>query len=182
MLTGKEDALEKLAAAGLEKCLRRLSAVSHGEWRLEGAKALAAGQPGAPDPVGREAVRITVGHPAPFAAVLLFSGPDSEHLYRCFVRDELRGELGPDGRLITLLELGNITLNALINSLLKALRKTAIPSVPEHLSRGSDPFLPAPGAKPPLVVLSVSFSAARDGRRADLEAVAVLPASLLAEL
>lgn len=182
MLTGKEDALEKLAAAGLEKCLQRLSAVSHAEWRLAGAKALTAGQPEPQDPGGREAVRITVGHPAPFSTAMLFAGPDSEHLYRCFVRDDLDVKLGREGRLVTLLELGNIVLNALINSLLKALKKTAIPSVPAHLPHATNPFLPAPGSKPPLVTLRVSFSAIRDGRKADLEAVAVLPASLVAEL
>lgn len=177
-----ETPLEKLVSAGLNKCMLKLSAAAHGAWRLESVRWRGGWQQEDPPAGGREAVRVTVGHPAPLATILLFEGREAEHLCRCFVHDDLAAALGPGSQQVTLLELGNIVLNAVINSLLKALKNTAIPSVPEYSKDGPDTCRPAPGAKPPHIRISAFLSASRDGKTAGLEAAAVLPASLSAGL
>lgn len=172
----KEKKIADLAEAGLAACLLKLSFVSPGEWRLEDVRVSSA-PAGAALPAGPydAAIQVSVGSEPPFNTALLFPSEEVGHLAACFADDRLA--IGGGGSEVTLLEIGNIVLNALVNSLLKALKKSAIPSVPVRLAgpAAASEGLPA-GAG--LTVISASVSAIRSGRAVSVEIAALLPAPL----
>lgn len=177
----QEDRLVSLAAGGLETCLRKINSVSPGDWRLEGLRFFSGGTAYA---AGRNvrgggphgAIRITIKSVPPMITLMLFGGGDEEHLYRCFVGDEFHKRLGPGMRETTLLEIGNVLLNALANSLLKAFRKSAIPSVPERIGADQEAITDPGGTGH--AVLSAALSILRDGRSAGVELIAIVPGDL----
>ncbi|MEI7528612.1 MAG: hypothetical protein WCK76_06680 [Elusimicrobiota bacterium] len=129
--------LERLAAAGLEKCLLKIAKVSGGEWRLgdtrvsTGTLAEAVSLHKFKDPAAA-AVYIHVQDRFPFISLMFFELEDVAHIAKCFVGGSLpaAGASVPRFDEEMLLELGNIILNAIINYLQNTLKKSAIPSVP----------------------------------------------------
>ena len=132
----------RLVAASLEKCLLRISSVSGGAWRLSGltvsrgdlAAAVSRHEFKNPDAY---AVYIHVESGLPFTSLMFFDTDDVPHISKCFLGEALKEAAGiAQFDEVMLLELGNIILNAIINYLQNALKKSAIPSVP-MLLKGS---------------------------------------------
>lgn len=186
MNNATKDNLIQLASAGLKTCLLKINTVTPGTWRLEGLEVRGGRIADAVPAAGAGVIRITVRSSPPMITLLVFGEADAGLLYECFVSDSLREALGPGRQEATLLEIGNVLLNALANSLLKAFRKSAIPSVPERVS--ADPAaITAPPAEPrppeaALTIVSARLSLQRDGRRADAELLALVPDGLAPEL
>lgn len=172
MNVASQEKLSQLARAALEACLAKLTAATPGRWTLESARALPPGAPFAPAAGrGADAVVIGVACPAAFSTALLYSPADADLLAASFAALPSGGDAG---REVTLQEIGNITLNALVNALLRALKRSSIPSVPVLLPAVD--LKPQPGC--PAVV--VSFSVTLEGRTARAEIAAFLPPALAA--
>jgi len=128
--------LERLAALSLERCLVKISKVSAGTWELldtadsRGTLSAAVGQY---DFKGRSAaaVYVDVQGGVSLTTLLLFDPEDLDCISKCFL-----GYSFPRSRTVSLseevmlLELGNIMLNSLCNSVMNALRSSFMPSVP----------------------------------------------------
>lgn len=169
-----QEKLAQLARTSLEACLGKLTAVTPGRWAVESARALPPGAPFAPAAgTGAEAVVLGVTGPASFSTAMLFSSGDAPALAAAFALAP-RPAGGEDES--ALLEIGNITLNALVNALLRALKRSSIPSVPVRLPAVD--LKPQPGCGAVIVAFSVSI----DGRTARAEIAAFLPPALAAAL
>jgi len=143
--------LARLIEASLQKCLARLAKVSAGTWELSGITAA----PGTPeDAVKRHdfknpkasLVYLSIAEPR-LTALIMFDPADMECISKCFMGYSFPG--GPvttQAEEMMLLELGNIILNSLINSVLNAIKKSAMPSVPAYLEGESGPLLAGLGA------------------------------------
>jgi len=190
---GNKDiaALERLAAAGIVKCLDRIARAYSGAWRLSGVSAFSATMSEA---IGRHefkgpaaAVRIKVDCGLPFAAVLLFNTADIGHISQCFL-----GELFSDARKIEqfedvmLLEIGNIILNALINSLLNAIKQSAVPSVPALFRGDAGSILQGLGGTSGTAagsrMIAAGISVELDGRACRGGILAMIPEELAARM
>lgn len=180
----KEDILVRLATGGLEDCLRKMNTVSPGVWRLETLRIFPGGMA---DALGRrshasggEAIRITVKSVPPMITLLMFFKGDAAALYRCFVGEQFYAALGAGMQEVGLLELGNVLLNAMANSLLKAFKKSAIPSVPERVA--ADPESVAAPHHPPAgavyTIISADIRLGCGGGEAAAEVVAIVPEAL----
>ncbi|HCC48526.1 MAG TPA: hypothetical protein DEQ38_10500 [Elusimicrobia bacterium] len=185
MNSANEEKIRKLLEAGLEACLKKLSSVSPGEWTLESVRVFD-GEPAEAAQAGGAGqtaiVRVTVqGGPA-FNTALLLARGDMTHLSGCFIDDQVPWD-GDSGRhVVAMLELGNIVLNVLINSLLKALKKSSIPSVPAYLVAEPDALAEGLAGPAPFTLIAAVFTASRDGRAAKAQALAILPRTLSEEL
>ncbi|MCM2267229.1 MAG: hypothetical protein NDI60_05565, partial [Elusimicrobiales bacterium] len=147
MNNATETDIARLAREGICKCLGKFNTVSNGAWTLTGLKVFTAPLPQAlraycAGHKAPDAVRVTVKGAPAISTLLLFGRADAEHINLCFVKEKLYVSFGPDRESVTLLEIGNILLNALANSLLKAFQKSAIPSVPERVP--AEPAAAAP--------------------------------------
>jgi hypothetical protein len=187
MNTMNENSLARIAGTGLEKCLRKMNSVSPGEWRLENLRAFSGMLPDAAGCLpagGAHAVRVTVHSVPPFDTLLLFGAEDLEHIYRCFVSDRLSAAIPGNRHEVTLIELGNIILNALVNALLKSMNKSAIPSVPEYFKADPSAIATRLGSRNAgtLTIVSATLAIERGGRTASAEVLALLPEALTAEL
>ena len=181
-----EDTLARLAAAGLEICLLKMTAVSAGVWQLAGTRVF---RGTARDALKRDrgtapaaALRIKIKGTPPFITSILFNPEDIEHLSRCFMDGSFCGLPDWDQPEVTIIEIGNVVLNALANALLRALATTAVPSVPAYFKGdlgAIEKWLDAgPGA---FTVVSARLTAQRDGRSASAEVLAFLPPALTGE-
>lgn len=181
-----EDTLARLAAAGLEKCLLKMTGISPGAWQLAGARVF----PGTVREAMRRqdtgsapaaALRVKIKGSPPFTTALLFNPEDTKHISGCFADGTFCVATGADEPEVTLVEIGNIILNALANSLLRAVGKTAVPSVPAYFKGDAGAVEKWLGAGPSVFsVVSVRFTMHRGGRTAAAEALAFLPPSLAA--
>lgn len=190
---GNKDisALERLAGAGIEKCLDRIARAYSGAWRLSGVSAFSGTMSEA---VGRHefkgpaaAVQITVECGLPFATALLFNAEDVGHISQCVL-----GEPFAEARKIDqfedvmLLEVGSIILNALINSLLNAIKQSAVPSVPALLKGEAGSILQGLGGTGGAAVGSrmivAGISVELDGRVCRGEAISMIPEELAARM
>ncbi|HBA61594.1 MAG TPA: hypothetical protein DCZ92_12425 [Elusimicrobia bacterium] len=181
----------RLAGAGIEKCLGRLSRAYSGAWRLLGVSVF----PGSmADAVGRHdfkdgaaAVHVNVQSAQPFLTVLLFGSGDVGHIAKCFLAEPF-SEAREIAQFedVMLLEIGNMILNALINSLLNAIKQSAVPSVPGLLKGDARSILgglggmidTAAGAR----VIVADISIELDGRTCRGEVAAVIPEELAARM
>lgn len=163
-----EDIIRRAAAEGLEKCLARITGTAPGTWRLGEVRVFSGALPALP--LGADAVRVKVRGAASFTTALLFAPDAAEHIAACFVEEGLFRSFGPDRAEVTLIEVGNIVLNALINSLLRALKKSAIPSVPEYVKAAGAGL---GGNAPAAVLAELTISCA--GREARARVLAVMP-------
>lgn len=164
------DIIAQAAGKGMEKCLARLNGASPGSWRLAALGTSEAGRIPAEPGEAPLAVRVSVSGRPRMTTLLLLAPGDAEHVNRCFVEDGLYAAFGPDRREITLLELGNILLNALINALMNACSMTAVPSVPELIP-------PEEAAAAGGAAVHARLSAGRDGREAQVLLLAFVPDS-----
>ena len=184
--------LERLAAASLETCLHRISAVSSGTWRLSG---VSVSRGTLEDAVSRHtfksrdaaAVYIHVKSGLPFTSLMFFDTADIPHISKCFLETSLAATAGIEQfDEVMLLELGNIILNSVINYLQNALRKSAIPSVPmllkgdpAHITLGLGSYI-APGRSFRIITGAVTVRG--HTRVSGGEVLAILPEELAAEL
>jgi len=182
-----EDALARLTAAGLEKCMQRMTEVSPGSWQLAGVRVFSGEARGAIRRSEREgkpvaAIRIKIKGEIPFVTAILFDPADIKHISRCFAEEIYFGPISDGQPDVTVIEIGNILLNALVNSLLRGLKKSAVPSVPAHFQGdcGSVEKWLGAGAGP-FTVVSAGFSMQHEGRTAEAEILAFLPPPLTAE-
>lgn len=143
--------LTRLTETSLQKCLARLSKVSAGTWEISGISS-SRGTP--EDAVKRHdfknpkasLVYLNIAEP-PLTAIMMFDPADMECISKCFMGYSFPG--GPvttQAEEMMLLELGNIVLNSLINSVLNAIKKSAMPSVPAYLEGDAGVLLAGLGA------------------------------------
>ena len=186
----KSDTIEKLAAGGLSKCMLRASDASSWAWELcevgvYSGKILDAVKRADFGPAAAS-VQINVRHGPAFAAALLVRSADIEFISGCFVNGPLYCTKGLDLHEVLVIEIGNIILNALVNPLLGALKKSALPSAPMLIKGGPGAVAAGLGSclDPELDhrIISASIAMRRDGRLARAGVLGVLPEELAAEL
>ncbi len=179
----KEDTLKRITAEGLEKCLLKITAVSGSAWRLgelrvsngtarDAIRRVARG----PQPA---AIRIKIKGDPPFTTAILFDPEDTKHISLCFSELSFCGTAGTEQPDVAIVEIGNILLNALANSILKAFKRTAIPSVPAYFRGSHGAVEEWLGAGPAaFTIISAAFTMQREGRTASAEILAFLPPRL----
>lgn len=179
-----EDALALLTKAGLEKCLLRMTEVSPGAWLLAGVRvfkgqvreAIRSGERGEKPAA---AIRIKIKGDTPFVTAIIFNPEDIKHISRCFAEDLFYGPVSGEQPDVTVIEIGNILLNALANSLLRAFGKSAIPSVPAHFQGDYGAIEKWLGAGPEVfTIISARFTMQREDRTSVAEILAFLPPTL----
>ena len=140
-MNAKENTvLERLAVSSLEKCLVKLSKVSAGTWQLA-ETAESSGTPGSA--VGKydfkgqpaAAVYFDIKGEFPMTSVMIFDPADIDCISKCFLGYSFpkQGGISASDE-VMLLELGNIVLNSLSNSVFNALGESFMPSVPKFIS------------------------------------------------
>ncbi len=132
--------LERLASVSLERCLIKLSKVSAGTWQLVDTTALA-GTPGVA--VGQynfanrpaAAVYFDIKGEYPMTSLMIFEPEDLDCISKCFLGYSFpkQASISPSDE-VMLLELGNIVLNSLSNSIFNALGESFMPSVPQFVA------------------------------------------------
>ncbi len=130
----------RLASLSLEKCLVRLSKVSAGTWQLVDTTVLS-GTPGTA--VGQynfgklpaAAVYFDIKGEFPMTSLMIFDPADIDCISKCFLGYSFpkQGGISASDE-VMLLELGNIVLNSLSNSVFNALGKSFMPSVPQFVA------------------------------------------------
>ncbi len=181
-----EDELARLTEAGLEKCMRRMTEVSPGAWQLAGVRVFSGEARGAIRGSEREgkpvaAIRIKIKGDVPFITAIIFDPEDIKHISRCFAEEIYFGPISDGQPDVTVIEIGNILLNALANALLRGLKRSAVPSVPAHFQGDCGSIEKWLGAGPgTFTVISARFTMQREGRAAGAEILAFLPPPLTA--
>jgi len=136
----EKTVLESLAALSLERCLIKLSRVSAGTWQLVDTTGLS-GTPGVA--VGQydfanrpaAAVYFDIKGDFPMTSLMIFDPGDIDCISKCFLGYFFPKQGGiSQSDEVMLLELGNIVLNSLSNSVFNALGESFIPSVPQFVS------------------------------------------------
>jgi two-component system chemotaxis response regulator CheY len=187
----KNEALTRLAAGALSKCMLKVSDASSWAWELRGVRVFSGKIPEAVrlGGFGQSAagIQINVRDGSPFAVAMLFRSEDISFISGCFVNGPLYRTSGvKDLEEGMLLEIGNIILNALAGPLINALNKSTIPSVPMFIKGGPAAVAAGLGAcldaKLDFRIISAALAMRRDGRVARAEVVGVLPEPLAAEL
>ena len=179
-----DDALARATAAGLEKCMHRMTEVSPGAWRLDGVRVFRGQVREAIRDRKREekplaAIRIKIKGETPFVTAIIFDPEDIKHISRCFAEDLFYGPVSEEQPDVTVIEIGNILLNALANSLLRAFGKSAIPSVPAHFQGDYGAIEKWLGAGPEVfAIISAKFTMQREDRVSAAEILAFLPPTL----
>lgn len=179
-----DDTLARVTAAGLEKCLLRMTEVSPGAWQLGGVRvfkgqvreALRSRERGEKPSA---AIRIKIKGDTPFVTAIIFNPGDIKHISRCFAEEQYYGPVSEEQPDVTVIEIGNILLNALANSLLRAFGKSAIPSVPAHFQGDYGAIEKWLGAGPEVfTIISAKFTMQREDRTSAAEILAFLPPTL----
>ncbi len=139
--------LEKVAEAGLEKCVSKLSRISAGKWSVASASVSARSMEEAVrehSAAGRAvsaAVYFEVKGEYPFTSMVVFRPGDIEILSRGFLGFSFsRLPNLNQAQELLLSELGNIILNSLVSALSNTLKRSFIPSAPKCV-QGEVPFL-----------------------------------------
>lgn len=127
--------LERLAVSGLQKCCARISRVSAGAWEVGGAKVTRG-------TMGDALAQHDFTHPAvavcfnvkgefQFTSLMLVDLNDTGHILQSYLGSTFphAGEFTHPVE-VMLTEIGNIVVNSLINSVLNALKRSAMPPVP----------------------------------------------------
>ena len=179
--------LERLTAASLEKCLLRLSRVSAGTWQILGiniSTGTAAGAIKQHDFTNQAAaVYFNLGSGPALTMIMLFDPTEIEGISKGFTGHSFpRGERTTPAEEITLMELGNIVMNALANSVLNALNKTSFPALPEYIEGDSDALIKELGAITDLNreyrVIKATLAIRCDNNVANSEVFALIPLEL----
>lgn len=184
------DALSLLAQNSLLKYLERLSGISSGFWSASCSPAAAGGPAEALRPLGdhvEAAVHLGLDG-LPLAAVMLVDPAELETITRAFTGHAFPRSGGAitGADRIMLSELGNILLNAVLNPLINALKKSAMPSLPTFhegpaadLAAGLAARLPSDG---PLRLLPAVIDLECSGSKAVIRLFAFLPEAFAAEI
>lgn len=138
MNSNEKGILERLAALSLERCLVKLAKVSAASWQLSGtagATATLSEAIGQYDFKDRHAaaVHVDVKGGGIMTTLMMFDTEDMDSISKCFLGYSFprgKGVSQPDE--VMLLELANIVLNSLCNSVMNALQASLIPSVPRY--------------------------------------------------
>ena len=138
MNSNHKGIIEQLSAESLEKCLLRLSKAAAATWQLLGVKVSAGTIADAVEHYDFKnpaaAVYFSLGSADGLTALMLFRPEDIDCISRCFTKNSLpRGQRTTPAEEMMLQEVGNIVLNALLNSVLNALKKSAMPVVPQFI-------------------------------------------------
>lgn len=184
-------ALESLAALSVAKCLQRISRVSAGVWQVRGAKVSygsvhdALKQHDFKNPAA--AVYITLPGAAALTGVMMFDPADLECVSKCFTGSSFpHGARVSPAEEIMLTELGNIVLNALMNTFLNGLKKSFFPATPVFIEGAIDPLAEELGRIPELGhdfrIITVTVDMSCDKRAARSEVLVLVPEELALEL
>lgn len=183
--------LERLASLSLEKCLHRLSRVSAGTWQIleikvsSGTVADAVKQHDFKNPAA--AVYFSLGTGPALTMMMLFDPTDIECISKGFTGHSFprSGHTTPAEE-ITLMELGNIVMNALANSVLNAVNKTSFPALPEYAEGDSAVLMKSlgtitdPGREFRIVKATLAIRC--DNNAANSEVFALIPTELASML
>lgn len=140
----KNRTLEGIAAAGMERCLERLSRISYGKWSVAGIRVTRGSMDevvGAHNITGISgfAVYFTVTGECPFTSIIMFKLEDVGIISRGFLGSTKLPDLG-QAREFLFAELGNIILNSVISALSNKLKRGFLPSAPKSV-QGETRFL-----------------------------------------
>lgn len=183
--------LESLTALSIAKCVLRLSRVSAGTWQVLGAKVAygsikdALRQHDFKNPAS--VVYFTIPGAAPLTLAMLFDRADMECVSKCFTGYSFpRSAATRPAEETMLIELGNIVLNALLSTLLNALRKSYMPVVPKFLEGDTEmiaaEFRRIPKLKQDFRTITVTLEMRSDKTAARSEIFVFLPEELALEL
>ncbi len=185
------ETIKRLAAGGLSRCMLKTAEASSWAWELHDVNVF----PGKLEDVARVAdfgrdagaVQVNVRSGPAFAAALVFRAGDAEFIAGALVKEPLyRAADVKDLRESLLLEIGNIVLNALLNPLIDALKKGAIPSVPILVKGGPAAIAAGLGAclapEADFRIISAALGMRREGRAARAGVVGIISEELAAEL
>jgi two-component system chemotaxis response regulator CheY len=140
----KNRTLEGIAAAGMERCVERLSRMSSGKWSVAKIRVTR----GSMDEivsahnitgVSGFAVYFTVAGECPFTSMIMFNLEDVGVISRGFLGAAKLPDLG-QAREFLFAELGNIILNSVISALSNKLKRGFLPSAPKSV-QGETRFL-----------------------------------------
>ena len=188
-MNAKENTvLEGLAVASLEKCLVKLSKVSAGTWQLA-ETAESSGTPGSA--VGKydfkgqpaAAVYFDIKGEFPMTSVMIFDPADIDCISKCFLGYSFprQGGISPSDE-VMLLELGNIVLNSLSNSVFNALGESFMPSVPQFVAgdalRIAESVRAAAGAALTFNIVASTIAIQCDNRVSRSKVIALVPEQL----
>jgi len=188
---GKADAITRLAAGGLSECMLKVTDASSWAWELCGVRVFHGKIADAVSQAefGRSAaaVQVNIRDGFPFAAAMIFRAEDIGFISGCFVRGPLHRTGGiKDLEEVMLMEIGSIILNAMVNPLIGALKKSSIASVPMFIKGGPGTVAAGLGAcldpKQEFRIISASLAMRREGRLARAGVLGILPEELAAEL
>jgi len=188
-MNAKENTvLERLAVSSLEKCLVKLSKVSAGTWQLA-ETAESSGTPGSA--VGKydfkgqpaAAVYFDIKGEFPMTSVMIFDPADIDCISKCFLGYSFprQGGISPSDE-VMLLELGNIVLNSLSNSVFNALGESFMPSVPQFVAgdalRIAESVRAAAGAALTFNIVASTIAIQCDNRVSRSKVIALVPEQL----
>lgn len=185
------EAIARLAAGGLSLCMLRTSDVSSWAWELCGVEVSPARLSDIPRLVefgaAAASVQVSVRDSFHISAALLFRAEDIGFISGCWIKGPLYDTAAvKDLEEGLLIEIGNIILNALINPLINAARRTGIPSVPMMVKGGPGAVAAGLGAclerAGRLRAIRATLAMRRDGRAARAGVLALLPERQAAEL
>lgn len=140
-----DNILENIAAAGLRKCVDKLSKISAGHWSLADVSVswgtfneIMLKRRSA---AGGVAVYFEISGEYPFAVMIIFQTKDVEFISKCFLGFAFprMAEINQAEELL-LSELANIILNSLVGALFNSLKRSFIPSAPKCI-KGEPLFL-----------------------------------------
>jgi len=187
MTDNSSEILSRMTEASLKKCLVRLSGVSAGTWELLGVSASRGTLENAVklhDFKNPSAGVVYFGIGGfPLTTLMMMDPLDMECISKCFMGYSFpRGAATTQPEEVMLLELGNIILNAVINSALNALKKSGMPSVPAYLEGDALRLLEGLGAsvdpKKNFHIITATLAMRSDKCEAKTEVVALIPEEL----
>lgn len=185
------DILERLAVSGLVKCLAKLAKVSAGTWRIRSVK-LSRGT------LEDAVLQHDFSHPAaavyfhargefPFTSMILFDLEHMELISKCFLGYSFpKAPTFTQTEEVLLMELGNIVVNSLINSVMNALQRSCIPPVPRCVD--GDARRVATGAGSGLdpernyLIITAALAMQCDKKESITEVIGLIPEELEREL
>jgi hypothetical protein len=175
------NSLDQLTLQSLQRCLTRVSGISSGTWRA----ACAAPYPGGPaDALKQYEAAATAVYlrleGLPLFALMLINPDELECVSLAFTGHSFpRGQGVNSADQVMLSELGNILLNAMLNPLINAVKKSAMPSLPRFFEGPAAELaaelaaLPGPGV--PLRVVPAGIALECRGAFASVRLFAFLP-------
>lgn len=180
--------LEQLAALSLERCLVRLSKVSAGTWQLVDT-AESSGTPG--NAVAQydfrnkpaAAVFFDIKGDFPMTSLMIFDPGDMDCISKCFLGYSFpkQGGISASDE-VMLLELGNIVLNSLSNSVFNALGESFMPSVPKFIAGNAvdiaEGLRTVAGASTVFRIVSSTLAMGVDKRLSTTKVIGLIPEDL----